>query len=162
MYRPSAACDKAALSFHPRIPRYGVVKHDRERLGLTGSVQWAPTDATKISIDGLYSRFRNTSTKQSLITKGARAGQYAIPVYLIQNPRPAPRRVPAWVWGVLAAVLIPAALLALLAWVLAALSAASLALLLGTVLLAFLGWLKAMHARPRGRRTTVTTTVTFD
>lgn len=97
-----------------------------------------------------------------LITKGSRAGQYAIPVYLIQNPRPAPRRVPAWVWGVLAAVLIPAALLALLAWVLAALSAASLALLLGTVLLAFLGWLKAMHARPRGRRTTVTTTVTFD
>lgn len=97
-----------------------------------------------------------------LITKGARAGQYAIPVYLIQNPRPAPRRVPAWVWGVLAAVLVPGALLALLAWVLAALSAASLALLLGTVLLAFLGWLKAMHARPRGRRTTVTTTVTFD
>jgi TonB-dependent receptor len=57
-YRPSAACDKASLSFHPRIPRYGVVRHDRERLGLTGSVQFAPSDATKISIDGLYSRFK--------------------------------------------------------------------------------------------------------
>lgn len=57
-YRPSAACDQAALAFHPRIPRYGEVLHDRQRLGVTGSVQFAPTDATKISIDGLYSRFK--------------------------------------------------------------------------------------------------------
>lgn len=57
-YIASAACDRAALSFHPRIPRYGEVEHSRERLGLTGSVQWSPTDATKVSIDGLYSRFR--------------------------------------------------------------------------------------------------------
>ncbi|MGN7160116.1 TonB-dependent receptor [Sphingomonas sp. SAFR-052] len=57
-YIASAACDQAALSFHPRIPRYGEVEHSRERLGLTGSVQWSPTDATKVSIDGLYSRFR--------------------------------------------------------------------------------------------------------
>lgn len=56
-YRPSAACDAVALAFHPRIPRYGEVRHDRERLGITGSIQWAPTDATKISIDGLFSRF---------------------------------------------------------------------------------------------------------
>ena len=54
----NAACDAVSLAFHPRIPRYGEVRHDRERLGITGSVQWAPTDATKISIDGLYSRFK--------------------------------------------------------------------------------------------------------
>lgn len=57
-YRQSAACDQASLSFHPRIPRYGEVGHDRERIGLTGSLQFSPTDATKLSIDGLYSRFR--------------------------------------------------------------------------------------------------------
>jgi len=57
-YVSSAACDKAALAFHPRIPRYGEVTHSRERLGITGSVQWSPSDATKVSIDGLYSRFR--------------------------------------------------------------------------------------------------------
>ncbi len=57
-YRPSAACDQATLSFHPRIPRYGEVDHRRERLGVTGSIQFAPTDATKISIDALYSRFK--------------------------------------------------------------------------------------------------------
>lgn len=32
-YRSSAACDQAALAFHPRIPRYGEVFHGRERLG---------------------------------------------------------------------------------------------------------------------------------
>lgn len=59
-YRPSATCDSVALAFHPRIPRYGEIKHDRERLGITGSVQFAPSDATKFSIDGLYSRFKAT------------------------------------------------------------------------------------------------------
>jgi TonB-dependent receptor len=53
-----AGCDAVALAFHPRIPRYGEVSHSRERLGLTGSVQWSPTEATKVSIDGLYSRFK--------------------------------------------------------------------------------------------------------
>lgn len=57
-YRPNAACDAVALAFHPRIPRYGEVEHRRERLGLTGSIQWQPSDATKVSIDGLYSRFK--------------------------------------------------------------------------------------------------------
>jgi TonB-dependent receptor len=54
------ACDQVALAFHPRIPRYGSIRHDRERLGITGSVQWSPSDATKISIDALYSRFKET------------------------------------------------------------------------------------------------------
>ncbi|MGX7927791.1 TonB-dependent receptor [Tsuneonella sp. HG094] len=58
VYRSSAACDQAALAFHPRIPRYGEIGHDRERLGLTGSLQFAPTDSTNISIDGLYSSFK--------------------------------------------------------------------------------------------------------
>src|SRR5690606_32735915 len=52
-YVPSANCNAVALAFHPRIPRYGEISHDRERLGVTGSVQWSPSDATKISIDGL-------------------------------------------------------------------------------------------------------------
>ena len=63
-YRPNAACDQAALAFHPRIPRYGVITRERERLGITASVQFAPTDSTKISIDGLYSRFKETRDEQ--------------------------------------------------------------------------------------------------
>ena len=56
-YVPSASCNQVALAFHPRIPRYGEVTHDRERLGLTGSFQYQPTDRTKLSVDGLYSRY---------------------------------------------------------------------------------------------------------
>ncbi|MFN4175652.1 TonB-dependent receptor [Phenylobacterium sp.] len=63
-YVPSPGCDAVALAFHPRIPRYGRVGHDRERLGVTGSVQWAPTERTKLSLDGLFSRFRETRTEQ--------------------------------------------------------------------------------------------------
>ena len=59
-YVPSAGCDEAGLAFHPRIPRYGLVDHDRERLGLTGSIQWAPSDRTNLSVDGLYSTFKET------------------------------------------------------------------------------------------------------
>ncbi|PNU03721.1 TonB-dependent receptor [Novosphingobium guangzhouense] len=65
-YRPSASCDEAALSFHPRIPRYGVVEHDRRRLGLTGSIQFELSDKTKFSIDGLYSSFKETRAEQWL------------------------------------------------------------------------------------------------
>ena len=56
-YVPSVACNEAALAFHPRIPRYGQVTHNRERLGLTGSFQYAPTEKTKLSVDGLYSKY---------------------------------------------------------------------------------------------------------
>ncbi|PHY18063.1 TonB-dependent receptor [Caulobacter sp. BP25] len=57
-YVPSDACNQVALAFHPRIPRYGEINHDRERLGVTGSLQFAPTDRTKLSIDGLFSRYK--------------------------------------------------------------------------------------------------------
>lgn len=56
-YIQSDVCNKAALSFHPRIPRYGVITHDRRRLGVTGSVEWQPDDATHLEIDGLFSRY---------------------------------------------------------------------------------------------------------
>lgn len=59
-YLPSGPCNEAGLAFHPRIPRYGLIEHDRERLGVTASVQYAPSDRTKISIDGLYSKFNET------------------------------------------------------------------------------------------------------
>ncbi|MBN2970942.1 TonB-dependent receptor [Roseomonas aeriglobus] len=84
VYRPSAACDTAALSFHPRIPRYGEVGHDRERLGITGSVQWAPSDRTKVSIDGLYSRFKEDREEkwgEVLLRSNERSIDLINPVY---------------------------------------------------------------------------------
>ena len=59
-YVPSAGCDAVALAFHPRIPRYMSVDHTRKRLGLTGALQWQPTDQTELAIDGLYSDYKET------------------------------------------------------------------------------------------------------
>jgi len=47
----------AANAFHPRFPRYMRSDQRYKRLGLTGSAQWAPSDRTKVSIDGLYARY---------------------------------------------------------------------------------------------------------
>lgn len=83
-YVPSAVCDQAALAFHPRIPRYGEVAHDRERLGLTGSLQFAPTEATKISVDALYSKFDAVRAEQwgeVLLRSNERSINVINPVY---------------------------------------------------------------------------------
>lgn len=64
IYNQSAACDQAALSFHPRIPRYGTITHDRERQGYTGAIEWQPTSKTHAEIDGIYSFYHEIRTEQ--------------------------------------------------------------------------------------------------
>lgn len=99
-YVPSAACDRAALSFHPRIPRYGEVAHDRERLGLTGSVQFSPTDATKISIDALYSKYdasREEQWGEVLLRSNERSINVVSPVYDANNNMISATLNDAWV-----------------------------------------------------------------
>jgi TonB-dependent receptor len=83
-----AACDKAALAFHPRIPRYGEVRHGRERLGLTGSFQFEPSTATKISLDALYSKFsedREEKWGEVLLRSNERSVDVLAPVYDSNN-----------------------------------------------------------------------------
>ncbi|MFC3550537.1 TonB-dependent receptor [Lysobacter cavernae] len=40
--------------FHPRIPRYGVLEHEQERLGVTASLQFDPSDRTSMGLDLMY------------------------------------------------------------------------------------------------------------
>jgi len=47
----------AANVLYPRIPRYGRLTHDQDRLGLTGALQWQVNDANLFSLDVLYSDF---------------------------------------------------------------------------------------------------------
>jgi iron complex outermembrane recepter protein len=44
-------------AFVPRIPRFDEYQHDQERLGVTASLQFAPSDATSFSLDALYSQY---------------------------------------------------------------------------------------------------------
>lgn len=56
-------CDPTAIgcveseidtAFTPRLPRYGILEHSQERLGITGSLQWRPADSTLFSLDMMY------------------------------------------------------------------------------------------------------------
>jgi len=80
------AAARSANVYHPRFPRYVQMEHEQKRLGVTGTLQWKPTDATEISLDTLYSKIdakrdehyieaisfsRGTSTTPRLVGKPA-------------------------------------------------------------------------------------------
>lgn len=69
-------------AFTPRIPRYGVLEHDQERLGVTGSLQWRPSPATEVSLDVLYADFSATRYEHFLeapdFSAGGAAGRNGI------------------------------------------------------------------------------------
>lgn len=99
-YVASTACDRAATAFHPRIPRYGEVAHDRERLGLTGSVQYSPSDATKLSIDALFSKYdasREEQWGEVLLRSNERSINVVNPVYDANNNMISATLNDAWV-----------------------------------------------------------------
>ncbi|MBY8824182.1 TonB-dependent receptor [Sphingomonas colocasiae] len=52
--------------FAPRIPRYDSYRYSTKRLGLTGSIQWQPSDATLLTFDALYSNFKSNRAEQYL------------------------------------------------------------------------------------------------
>ena len=55
-----------ATNFHPRLPRYGRLTHDQDRIGLTGSLQLEPFDGTLITVDVLYSKLKATRQEDFL------------------------------------------------------------------------------------------------
>ena len=52
-----ADCEAVRNSWYSRIPRYGRLDYEQERLGITGSLQFRPSDSTTISVDALVSEF---------------------------------------------------------------------------------------------------------
>jgi len=57
---------RLATSFHPRIPRYGVLGHDQERLGVTAALQFEPNPETQFTLDLLYADFDAERTENFL------------------------------------------------------------------------------------------------
>jgi len=60
------AAASSADNFHPRLPRYGRLTHDQDRLGLTASVQWRPQRGTLLTFDMLYSKLDATRQEDFL------------------------------------------------------------------------------------------------
>jgi TonB-dependent receptor len=53
-------------TFQPRIPRYGRLTHDQDRLGLTAAFQWQLNDKNLLNLDVLYSDFKAKRDEQFL------------------------------------------------------------------------------------------------
>jgi iron complex outermembrane recepter protein len=46
--------------YHPRFPRYTLMEHDQQRVGVTAALQFKPSDRTQFSLDALYSKIDAT------------------------------------------------------------------------------------------------------
>lgn len=69
------ALGRAATTFHPRLPRYGVIEHEQERLGATLSLQLRATDNTQLNFDVLHADFSADRSENFLQAQSfARAG----------------------------------------------------------------------------------------
>lgn len=67
----------------PRIPRFARLDYEQERLGITGSIQWKPTDRTKLTFDYLYSDFKSHRSESYLeaisFSRGAATPEFGKP-----------------------------------------------------------------------------------
>ena len=79
-------------NFHPRLPRYGRLTHDQDRLGLTASVQWRPQRGTLLTFDMLYSKLDATRQEDFLeaISFSRSAGQGGKPQISVVDAQYAP------------------------------------------------------------------------
>ncbi len=53
-------------AFRPRLPRYDVYEHEQTRLGITGALQWRPSNATEVTLSALYANFEGTRSESFL------------------------------------------------------------------------------------------------
>jgi len=53
-------------AFYPRIPRYTIGQFAEDRLGVTASLQWKPSDDTELNLDALYSRFNQEAESPNI------------------------------------------------------------------------------------------------
>ncbi|MEO9463776.1 MAG: TonB-dependent receptor [Marinomonas sp.] len=59
-------CEALRNAYYARIPRFGRLDYDQQRLGITGALQFRPGDNTTISFDGLYSDFKGDRAEEFL------------------------------------------------------------------------------------------------
>ena len=71
-----AAQRAAHFAAHPRIPRYGRITYQRERLGLTGAFQFDVSDRTRITYDVLHAKLDQTRNEEfvEIISPAREAG----------------------------------------------------------------------------------------
>ncbi|PWF39485.1 TonB-dependent receptor [Massilia glaciei] len=56
----------SVANFTPRLPRYGRLTHDQDRLGLTAAMQWRPAAGTRLTLEMLYAKLDATRQEDFL------------------------------------------------------------------------------------------------
>ena len=83
-------CDLAEFNdaFRPRLPRYDSYAHEMERLGLSGALQFRPSEATDVNLNVLYSKndsTRNEVFMQTVLNSNPIVGAMTITDYEIDD-----------------------------------------------------------------------------
>jgi TonB-dependent receptor len=65
--------------WYPRLPRQDSFRHDQERLGLSSSVQFRPSDDWDISVNWVHSEFDATTTSYNSFGEFRRSGDWGYP-----------------------------------------------------------------------------------
>ncbi|HEY9256015.1 MAG TPA: TonB-dependent receptor [Stenotrophomonas sp.] len=69
---------RGANVWSPRFPRYTLMEHEQKRTGLTGALQWKPSDSTEFTLDGMYSKIDAKRTEKYIeaisFSRGASQG----------------------------------------------------------------------------------------
>ena len=73
-YKGTPTLAEINAAFHPRIPRYDHYVNEQTRLGITGSLQFQPTDATLINLDVLFADLSGTREEYFLQAPSFSAG----------------------------------------------------------------------------------------
>lgn len=76
--------DAMNASFRPRIPRYDLYDNTQERLGVTASFQFAPSDRTQFAFDAMYADLQSTRTEQFLEMPNFSSGLGAVDVLQVE------------------------------------------------------------------------------
>ncbi len=89
---PAYTASSDAANFHPRLPRYGRLTHDQDRIGITTSLQWKPQEGTLVTADLLYAKLNATRQEDFLeaISFSRTAGQGGKPQTSVLQAQYAP------------------------------------------------------------------------
>lgn len=77
--------DAANGLYHPRIPSYASYDTSSQRLGLSGALQFRPSDATLFTVEALYSKFEGERYESQLQALGLSRGGAGKPESIIRS-----------------------------------------------------------------------------
>lgn len=83
---PAGTYSAVNSAWHARLPRYGRLDYDWDRLGITGAVQLRPSERTLITFSGLYADMGGKRDEYYLSAFLSRGNSQGVPAVDVLNP----------------------------------------------------------------------------